>query len=1437
MSTTHHHQEKGTNVIHQERSSRTPHIRTGLFATLRGVLRLEGSGAPARRLGLFAALVIVSALTITAAPAFAIDTHVFSTDFAGGGSGGGQVALSAESGVAVNSTTHDVYVADTGNFRVDQFTSSGTFVRAWGWGVGDGLPTFETCTLSCQAGVSGSGAGQFTKPTFIAVDNSGGASKGDVYVGDAGDGLVSKFSPEGVLLEAWGTRGQLNGSTATAGSFGSVYGIAVDGSGALEVINSESQVFRFAQDASFTEELAVARGTAPAGLAVDPAGDLFKANGEPSIEEINAAGSDIGQVTSSISATALAVQAATGDLYVDEGGDIEHYVFAAPGVVSEQGGTSCDVESFVGCAASDVFGIGSLSGGAGIAVDPSSETAYVADTASQRIDVFIGPVLLPDATTEAPTAVSESTATLNGTVNPDGTEVKSCEFEYGSEPGVFNGTVPCAPVTPYNGSAPITVNAELDGLTMYTIYHYRLAVTNANGTNRGSDVSFTTPGPPRISAVSAQVDQSEKAGQTSATLNAQINPGGSETTYRFEYGEATAYGASIPVPDGALAASQTSQPVPTAEPSGLKLGTVYHYRLVAHNQYGTATSTDQTFSTLPAALLTASVSNVTATSAILEAQINPLGTDTTYYFQYGTTSCATSPASCTNTPVPAGEAGAGETEVQVPTSQIRGLIAGTTYHYRVIATNALGTVVGPEQAFTTQTSGTATLPDGRQWELVSPVDKHGALLEPSNPGAGVTQASANGDAISYLARTPTESEPAGNANYTQVLSTRGSASWGSRDITSPRDVPVGALGGDKASEYRFFSPDLATGIIQPIGLFTPSLSPEASEQTPFLHTDFPGGEPTNICSSSCYRPLVTGKPGVANVPPGTVFGEANICVDQLECGPRFEGASADGSHIVLSSIVAPLVEGAAPASLYEWVDGQLQVINVLPQDEGGGVAQGASLGGLGLFGRPVTAKAVSNDGSRVIWSTAGSGSALYLRDIGRDETVRLTSGGSGEPKYQTASADGGRVFFTQDEELYVFESAPGAALSAGHTTQLTSGGKVIGLVAGISEDGATIYFVGNGALTNAPNAQGETAIAGDCSGSAGTGSPPGALCDLYELKAGVTKLVAVLSGEDQSVWTGTTKVSGWTQTSGNGQWMTFMSSRPLTGYNNRDAVSGVRDTEVFIYDAVGDGGKGQLVCVSCNPTHALPHGLLERNGGGHTPLADAYGTWTGHTIGGILPAWTSPLSQPRYLSDSGRVLFDSFDALVPSDTNNTGDVYEYEPPGVGGCTAADASFVSSENGCVGLLSSGTGGEAAFLDASESGNDVFFLSPAQLAPQDVDTILDVYDARVGGGFPLPAPVPACEGDACQSMVAAPNDATPGSLAFHGPGNVKPPAVAPPAKKTTKRTAAQIRVEKLAKALRLCRKKHSHKRARCEKQARKKYGASRASRTTTNRRAGR
>ena len=179
--------------------------------------------------------------------------------------------------------------------------------------------------------------------------------------------------------------------------------------------------------------------------------------------------------------------------------------------------------------------------------------------------------------------------------------------------------------------------------------------------------------------------------------------------------------------------------------------------------------------------------------------------------------------------------------------------------------------------------------------------------------------------------------------------------------------------------------------------------------------------------------------------------------------------------------------------------------------------------------------------------------------------------------------------------------------------------------------------------------------------------------------------------------------------------------------------AGHPDEEVFLYDAA----QGRLSCVSCNSTGATgwsrPHGVFDTElaGEGVGLLVDRPEIWSERWLAGSIPGWGSTrgaksqpaaLYQPRYLSDSGRLFFNSADALVPQDTNGKEDVYEYEPDGVGSC--------GDSGGCIGLISSGTSGrESAFLDASQNGDDVFFLTAAQLVAPDTDQSIDIYDARV------------------------------------------------------------------------------------------------------------
>ena len=779
---------------------------------------------------------------------------------------------------------------------------------------------------------------------------------------------------------------------------------------------------------------------------------------------------------------------------------------------------------------------------------------------------------------------------------------------------------------------------------------------------------------------------------------------------------------------------------------------------------------------------TESVSDVSGDSVTLEAAISPRSEPNeepaSYRFQYTTQEDFQREgfAGATSVPVPDGEL-APSFESDVVTAHAQGLQSGTVYRYRVVAENAISRKDGEPtegerdeageeiaRTFTTQSPGGFFLPDGRTWELVSPANKHGALIEPIK-GDGVVQASASGDALTYLSTAPTESGGAeGNSNSNQALSTRGAgvSSWGSRDLATPREVANGA--GQIFSEYQFFSSDLSLSIVHPYGAFNPAMSAEASEQTPYLRTNFSSGDTTLPCLSSCYRPLATGSPGFENVPEGTEFGEGTCTPgpggSSFECGPTVSGATPDAGHIVLKSRVS-LTEGAPENALYEWSEGRLELVSVLPGGEP--AEQPAGLGYRdGRMNDGNRRNAISVDGSRVVWEARTTLRSLYLRDMVREETVQIAAPGA---EFQDASSDDSRVFYTWNGDLYEFEAPVGQALSAGHVVNLTPGGGLLGFVIGVSKDGSYAYFASASVLSGGEaNARGETALAGQP--------------NLYVENEGTIKLIAVLSNRDQGNWTDSAHSFAYLKeltagVSPDGRRLAFMSERPLTGYDNRDVVSGERDEEIFLYDATGNGDRGTVVCTSCDPTGARPHGLLEANTVTRALLVDGQQAWAGRWFAANLPGWTTPVYRSRYLSDSGRLFFNSDDALVPSDTNGTEDVYEYEPSGVGNCTNASTTFSPQAGGCVDLVSSGTSKEeSAFMDASESGDDVFILTSAELSRQDTDSIPDVYDARVDGGSLEPEAPPACEGDACQSPVAAPEDPTPGSLTYSGPGNPSP-----------------------------------------------------------------
>jgi len=874
-----------------------------------------------------------------------------------------------------------------------------------------------------------------------------------------------------------------------------------------------------------------------------------------------------------------------------------------------------------------------------------------------------------------------------------------------------------------------------------------------------------------------------------------------------------------------------------------------------------------------------SVTAIGPNGATLDSLIDPHGATTMAIFEYGTSSCSS--GGCTVVTADGaveGEAfssGAfGHTSAK---AVIGGLTAASTYHYRVIASGK-ETVTSEEGTFTTQPAAVAfTLPDTRAWEMVSPAKKEGAGFEAISKEGGMIQAAENGDGLTYLATAPDASEPEGNRSptFTQDLASRvvdpttGLPEWTSSDIAIPYEHAIGVEPGHE-QEYELFSEALTQSVVQPLGTTpqsAPQLSPEEGgkplEKTIYMRQS----SPCPPVPSSCYEPIVSPADDTAEKP--EPFGGRNA----PQAGIRFITATPDLSHVLFSSEVPLTAQPAAHGkNLYEWTTGaegkgQLELVNVLPE---GTPVEFAGIGALdGESNAPswLIRHAISNDGSRVFWSAQKH---LYMTDMSTGKSIRIDTpeaeaepGGPEEPVFQTASADGSRVFFTDarrltkkstasrkafETDLYELNVVSGKLTDLSIDVNTAENGEtadIRGLVLGASDSGDTVYFVANGVLTKTPNARGESAAPGSCLQTNTGLAPVGATCNLYveHLNAAseewqTPELVAELSSEDLPDWINNNENLSYNtvRVSPSGQYLAFMSQQSLTGYDNRDAnpaARRARDQEVFLFNSEP---PQTLTCASCDPTGARPNGVLdtEASGEGLGLLVDRIETWSGHWLAGSLPGWTgaegeNALYQSRYLSDSGRLFFDSAIPLVPADKNAKEDVYQYEPATVGTC--------GSEGGCVSLISSGTSDrESAFLDASTSGDDVFFLTASQLVATDKDTNFDVYDARNCSQGPCVTPpgetkLPCATEQECkpapatQPVFSSPAAAgtTSGNVTTHtkaleAPAKPKPPAL--------------TRKQLLAKALKVCRHQRSkHKRAVCERAAKKRYGPKKARKSST------
>ncbi len=319
--------------------------------------------------------------------------------------------------------------------------------------------------------------------------------------------------------------------------------------------------------------------------------------------------------------------------------------------------------------------------------------------------------------------------------------------------------------------------------------------------------------------------------------------------------------------------------------------------------------------------------------------------------------------------------------------------------------------------------------------------------------------------------------------------------------------------------------------------------------------------------------------------------------------------------------------------------------------------------------------------------------------------------------------------------------------------------------------------------------------------------------NLYEWHDGASTPVTFIATlnrttEDYTDWTGfprdaaDTSDQGYkaSRVSGEEAKLLFSSRNQVTGYDNAG------NNEIYLYDPAKSLSLSNPRCVSCNPTGrpASDQAYLSHNGLDSAPVPDNS-------------------FMTRNLSANGtRVFFQTAEALLPAQaTDGQENVYEWEQEGAGSCGTNEGV---ENGGCLYLISTGQStGPSYFGDASENGEDVFFFTRQSLVSQDQDQNVDVYDAHEDGGIAAQnqaSPEAPCESETCHgASTTAPVFGVPSSVTLSGAGNLPPPAESNvPVKSTAK---PLTRAQKLAKALKACKKRSGGRRPRCRAQAEKKY----------------
>ena len=372
-------------------------------------------------------------------------TPVFAGSTGSSGSGNGQFGY--PQGIA-SDAQGDIYVTDTTNNRVEKLDSAGKYLS--------------------QFGSAGSGNGQFSSPNGVAV-----GAKGDVYVADSGNRRIERFSATGEYVGKFGSQGTGSGQFSSG-----IGGIATDAAGGVWASDyADHRIEHFSAEGEYLGQITDSHMSSPRDIAIGADGSLWVVDlYYERVEEFNAAGEYISAIGGGDFSwpQGIAVDS-TGDVWVVDSEDNRVVELDPQGNVLTQFGKGGSGE-------------GQFEEPTGLALEPNGDF-LVLDTYHHRVEKWILQAV-PVVSSDAASAVGETTATLNATVDPRGLDTHY-SFEYGITSS-YGTTVPASPEDVGSGAEGVKVSQTVKGLKPWVIYHYRLLATNAEGTTYGKDEELTT---------------------------------------------------------------------------------------------------------------------------------------------------------------------------------------------------------------------------------------------------------------------------------------------------------------------------------------------------------------------------------------------------------------------------------------------------------------------------------------------------------------------------------------------------------------------------------------------------------------------------------------------------------------------------------------------------------------------------------------------------------------------------------------------------------------------------------------------------------------------------------------------------------------------------------------------------------------------------------